>query len=420
MKTILLGGLDSSFREQVCSAFAPHRAEYGLCVLVSIGELRQQLATSQGDLIVLDLDAQGEASLEWLAVLAEFRASTPVLAIGQEASPDVQGYDQKFPDRYFPLVKYLQKPVTAEAILEAAEAELRLATWGVIQGLSLPSLLQMLSMERKTCTIRVTCGRRHGFLYLRDGQIINARYRRQEALESAYLLLETQFPIVEIDSQLHDPTQHIRMRLEEILMGAARFQDDITRETKGGTGVVGDGQLDEIPASEVGKWEHSSQPIPQSISAKPRRGLGWLLGLAGAMALAGAWWAFLPRSVDVDIQSSPNGAAVRLDGTLRGATPLKLTLPRPPHGTLALELPGREPQQHTLKSGDRVLFFSLNALPAPGPVSGPTADPVPVATGVLPEERHRKVPKVKPKSVPNSQEKSRKDIFDQLRNTESR
>ena len=426
MKTILLGGLDPDTREQVCQAFLPLQDDYEIGVVASAPALASHLQAPQGDLLILDLNAQEGDSLTWLAVIAELRSCIPVLAIGLDRIPDVQGYDLKYPDRYFPFVKYLQKPVTGTALLEAAILELNQATWGVIQGLSLPSLLQMLSMERKTCTIRVSSGRRQGFFYLQDGQLINARYRRQEGLEAALRLIESRSPKAEIDGQLHDSLKLIDRRIDEILMEAAQFQDEVTHDH----GYGPDGELDEIPASELDKWDRRPQPAdptssphtdPLKRSARPARpGPGRWLGLSAgvvlALASAGGWlW---PRTLQVDIQSTPPGALVSLNGTARGRTPLKLALPKPLQGTLQLTQAGHEPFQHQLQPEERTLVFALQPLAVAATALQRAIAPVvpALARQSVPARAAKPIKSVKPGKIqPGAAGASKRDIFDALR-----
>lgn len=311
------------------------------------------------------------------------------------------------------VVKHLQHPLSSEGLLEApmdeAMDELGHATWGVIQGLSLPSLLQMLSMERKTCTIRVSSGRRMGFFYVREGQIINARYRGKEGMDAVQELIGAAAPKMEIDGQLHDLTQQIDLRLEEILMQTAQLQDE------GGLAVPAGPILDRtedsgaIPASEIGKWREPA--VAKALAGTPSRSRGLLLaGLAMVVLLAAGVWLFLPRAVAIDVFSAPTGAAVQLNGKVLGFTPLHLDLPNPPQGTLSLRLPGHQPLEHRLQPGERSLNLVLQALPAPPPITmpEPVAASIPPPLKKAPSKTNVK-PRPEPKALPKS------DIFDQLR-----
>lgn len=394
MKQILLGGLEPTFRDKVCKAFESCEGECSLQILESIQNLEAFLALEEGDLLILDLDIANGGSLEWLALIFRLRSALPVVALGMAASPDVKGYDRQYPERYFSLIRYLQKPVDAQALMAIVMSELMQATWGVIQGLGLSTLLQMLQMERKTCTVRVTSGRRQGFFYLRNGRIINARYRRKEGLEAVLAMVWEQSPRMEIDSQLHDETQTIDLCLEEMLLQAAQVRDEGLALQ-----VASGGDCDAVPPSEVGRWnrvatgpmpitgpEHSfavpvqaGDLLPGHSSSPSRVGRkGSTIGAALALVAVVALVLAIPRRVELEIKSTPAGAEISLDGQRQGLTPIRLTLESPPRGTLTVSRPGYKSLEYPLVSHDRTLDFTLQELSehaedAARPVDGVTA-----------------------------------------------
>ncbi len=322
------------------------------------------------------------------------------------------------------VVKHLQRALPSEGLLEASmneprdeprdesrdesRDELCHATWGVIQGLSLPSLLQMLNMERKTCTIRVSSGRRMGFFYVREGQIINARFRNKEGMEAVQELIGATAPKMEIDGQLHDPTQQIDLRLEEILMQTAQHQDEAAFAVPAGPSLDRGEESDAIPVSEIGKWREPARPRARPAASRWRLPLG--IGLVVLGLLAGTGWLLFPRTVVLEVLSTPLGATVDLNGRALGVTPLHLDLPSPPQGTLTLQRSGYQSLEHTLRPDDHSLNLALQALPPPPPVLAP--DPVVTPTPTRLEKAPPKTklkPRQDPKSLPT------RDIFDQLR-----
>ena len=407
MKTILLGALDPGLADQVCMAFEPLKEEFTLQTVGSLGELLVMLETAQGDLLFLDLDSPDGVALEWLAQLAEVKSSIPILGAGHAERPDITGYELRFPDHFFPFLTYVRKPLTAADVLKAVQSELRHVARGVIEGLSLATLLQMFHLEGKTCTIRVNSGRRKGYFYLRAGQIINARYRRKEGMEAALLLLASASPKAEIDGQLHDSTQLIHARIEELMMEAMRIQDEHTRDH--GTAMEDDGEDDkeDVPRSETGKWDTVPPAKMEPAQAPPRR-RKYLLIAAAVILPFTALPFFMPREERVEIQSSPLGAIVTLNGQQRGSTPLDLTLPKPLQGSLKVELSGYKTQTHVLKPGEGTVSFTLQPVPpAPAPeppvVSLPTQEAP--AAAILPKKTRKTLGRKTPP----------RDVFDQVR-----
>jgi hypothetical protein len=219
---------------------------------------------------------------------------------------------------------------------------------------------------------------------------------------------------VEIDSHLHDPTQRIDLRLEELLMHAAQFQDECALEGSVGTPDAILDEPDAIPVSEIGKWGRTAAPEvgPKGSPRTSRRGL-LLLGAAATIALTAGAWLLRPHSVGVDIRSSPTGAAVSLDGAAQGRTPLRLKLPGPPKGRVSLELPGHQVQHRELSAGDRSLDVALQVL-TPAPVAESPREPETPA----PAQVKAAAPRSQRPPRPESKASQKKDIFDQLRKRE--
>jgi len=315
-------------------------------------------------------------------------------------------------------VDYIQEPFSPEGLLASVNLSICDTAWGVIGGLSLSTLLQMIHMEKKTCTIRVISGRRQGFLYLRAGAMINARYRRTEGLEAAYHLLASQSPRAEISGQLHDSTHSIHASMEELLMEAARLQDELV---PGEPADAFEDEADGLPSSEHGKWKPMTPSAPAKASSK--RGL--LVGVGALVLLLGGLGIFMAtRSTQIEVQTTPSAATVSLDGQKCGETPLSLSLPKS-QGSLTLEAPGYQTLTYLLKPGDRKLTFTLEpaprateAAPAAKAAEAPVpeeeqAEPAPAKKGTKAAPKASPKPAAKPET--KTSPKSKGDVFDQIR-----
>ena len=89
-----------------------------------------------------------------------------------------------------------------------------------LQGVSLPSFLQMLEQERKSCTVTITAtnGKTGSFLF-RDGRLIDAGYGEKVGLEAAYALLSLKEPHFALNAP-QDRMVRINQPLARILLQA--------------------------------------------------------------------------------------------------------------------------------------------------------------------------------------------------------
>ena len=83
----------------------------------------------------------------------------------------------------------LHKPIDVEVLLELIDTMTLAAQESVLNGISLENFLQMIEQERKTCTLRIISGYQMGYLYLREGRLIEARTGSLRHKEAALAIL---------------------------------------------------------------------------------------------------------------------------------------------------------------------------------------------------------------------------------------
>ena len=83
----------------------------------------------------------------------------------------------------------LEKLVT-ETITQRVSEEVESGLAGQVQGISLPSFLQMSEMEGSTCSLRISSGENTGMLHLLDGNLIDAETDELKHKDAAYAILE--------------------------------------------------------------------------------------------------------------------------------------------------------------------------------------------------------------------------------------
>ena len=130
-------------------------------------------------------------------------------------------------------VRILSKPPRLTLLMDAIKAAAQFEPAGMVRGIGLNSILQLLKWEKKTCTLTVKSEAGMGLLYLKQGEVVHAAFRDQEGLQAAYEVLTWDRPDIEfVDTCRVDPSMDIP--LTELLMNAAMIID--TR--------LGDGESD--------------------------------------------------------------------------------------------------------------------------------------------------------------------------------
>lgn len=121
-------------------------------------------------------------------------------------------------------LRVLSKPVRLSLLMEEVRALGDVRPAGLVQGLGLSSLLQLLAWEGRSLTLNVQAEEGHGHLYVKDGALIHAECPLCEGLQAAYRILRWSRPSVTfVEACRVEAT--IAMPIEEFLMNAAVHQD---------------------------------------------------------------------------------------------------------------------------------------------------------------------------------------------------
>jgi len=121
-------------------------------------------------------------------------------------------------------IRILTKPPRLTLLMDAIKSAAALEPSGLIRGIGLNSILQLLNWEKKSCTLTVKSEAGMGLMYLKYGEVVHAAYRTDEGLPAAYEILTWDRPDIEfVETCRVDPS--IDLPLTELLMNAALLTD---------------------------------------------------------------------------------------------------------------------------------------------------------------------------------------------------
>ena len=178
------------------------------------------------EVVVTDLNMPVLDGYELIARLAERYPSLPVIvltAVTEQARLDhaVQ----------LGALRVLIKPTRLALLMEEIRAAVAVKPHGMVQGLAVSSLLQLLNWERRTATLTVRSRLGVGYLYVRDGDLIHAAFEQEAGLPAAYRILSWEGSQVTFVNQCRvRPT--IDLPLSELLINLAVIKDQSTARTQ--------------------------------------------------------------------------------------------------------------------------------------------------------------------------------------------
>ena len=131
----------------------------------------------------------------------------------------------------FPEAVHLDEVQDLCMLTKRVFTELQIDYGGRVRGIHLSSFLQMMELERCTCTLQVASRDQVGILWLKNGEVIDAAAGDQQGLEAALKIGAWNNVFIDIDYAPHDAEQKIDMPLMMLLLESGRRDDELKQSS---------------------------------------------------------------------------------------------------------------------------------------------------------------------------------------------
>lgn len=242
MKSVLIVDDEKSLLLSMQAGFDAYKDRFDVITARNGKEATAILGTMPISLVVTDLKMPEMDGFELLGFLQHNFPQIPVIVMTAFGTPEIETRLSQTG-----MIRMLEKPVDFEEltqlILSLLEQDF---TGGTLTGISLPSFLQLIEMERNTCLMEIkSMDGRQGLLYFNQGVLYDAVFGDLIAEEAALQL----FALDDVKISFRNlPTKKLKRRIKRklmsLLMEGARLKD----ERQGTTDQAGEMQT---PSSEV-------------------------------------------------------------------------------------------------------------------------------------------------------------------------
>lgn len=215
---------DSGLITMMKTGLKPFADNFELVTAGDGKEALEALSKEKFSLVVTDLMMPVMDGFQLLAEMMEKYPFTPRMVMSSIQTCESRGLEENSG-----IEAFLVKPVTPK---EAGSRIIQILDnlkdkTGSVKGISLMSFVQLMEMEQKNCILQAThseTGER-GFLFFRDGQIIDAKTDRNRGTDAAYRILSwTNVQISIRDGQPQMPDV-VRTSMQTLIMEAAYRAD---------------------------------------------------------------------------------------------------------------------------------------------------------------------------------------------------
>ena len=225
MKRVLIVDDEKSFLLSLRDGLGAHRKDFKVLTAENGREAVVLLRTVPVDLLVTDLKLPVMDGFELLAWVSRHQPQLPVVVMSAFGTAEIEARLSKMHT-----VQYLEKPLDLEMLREAIYNGLKNGAKSYIRGITLATFLQLMAAEQKTCTLKVTAGSKVGYLYVRQGGLIDAESTALQGEPAAMEIVGWENAEIEMDGICRRQQRVIELSMEHILIEAFRRIDERSQQ----------------------------------------------------------------------------------------------------------------------------------------------------------------------------------------------
>jgi CheY-like chemotaxis protein len=218
MKTVLVVDDEPTVRFALAEGLADRRRGIKIATAANGLEAITVLEAQPVDLVLTDLRMPDMDGFELVAHLRRYYAGLPVIVMtalgGSETAARLDG------------VECFTKPFNVPVLKAKIRDLLAQRVKGRVENITLPSFLQLLELERKTCTLAITSLGRTGGLFFRGGRLVGAATGELAGQPAALEIVTWEDADIEILDICPPVEPEIGAGLSYLLMEGMRLQDE--------------------------------------------------------------------------------------------------------------------------------------------------------------------------------------------------
>jgi len=224
IRSVLFVDDDKEMLQALKEGLEKYRATFSVVLAEDGADAVRKLKNNKISLIVTDLKMPNMDGFSLLAHVMEKYPEIPVIIITGYSTSEMKRLAQEGG-----AVGYISKPFLIEDLAKQIMKTLRKESdGGTLHGVSSGMFLQLMEMEERTCTIRLTdrgTGK-DGVLFFRDGTLLDARVGDLQGIDAAYVIFSWEEVTLSIQNECLQKDNKINSDLQPIILEAMRLKDE--------------------------------------------------------------------------------------------------------------------------------------------------------------------------------------------------
>ncbi|OQY16207.1 MAG: hypothetical protein B6I36_10680 [Desulfobacteraceae bacterium 4572_35.1] len=221
MKTILIADDEKPFLLSLIDGLEANNDEYEIVTADNGREAVEILRSMPIDLLVTDLKMPEMNGFEILAWTSRHQPQLPVIVMSAFGTPEIEAQLEKMDT-----LQFLDKPLDLQKLQEGISNGLNAGGKSFIRGITLATFLQLMKVEKKNCTLKVINTDYDAYLYVRQGELIDAELNDISGIDAAMEIVTWSDSEIEMDGVCRRQEDVINLSLEHLLIEAFRLKDE--------------------------------------------------------------------------------------------------------------------------------------------------------------------------------------------------
>lgn len=264
-KTILIVDDDMDFLRCVENFINVYAEQIDVLTASDGREALKILREKRVDLVVTDIKMPVMDGIELLNHLRLKHQNIPAIVMTGFSTPENHKRLAEI-GQFYVFEKTMKLKTLGEKILNILNRNFR----AYVRGVTLENLLQMIQIEQKSCTLKVRSKDKVGYLYLKDGRLVNAETSGIEGEEAAVRIISWISAETEMRGNCQTETK-IQTSLMHILLKATQFKDENATSL-----AHADLLAEAIKLAEGHHYKRAKMVLARLLKQNPRNTKGWL------------------------------------------------------------------------------------------------------------------------------------------------
>lgn len=221
MKKILIVDDETSFLLSLRDGLSKHRDKFQILTAENGREAVDVLRSMAIDLLVTDLKLPEMNGFELLAWTSRHQPQLPVIVMSAFGTPEIEQRLAKMDT-----LQFLDKPLDIQMLEEGIFNGLNAGGKSFIRGITLATFLQLMKVEKKNCTLKITATAGTAYLYVYGGELVDAEFGSLSGLDAALEIVSWTDAEIEMDGICRRQDDVIQLAMEHLLIEAFKRKDE--------------------------------------------------------------------------------------------------------------------------------------------------------------------------------------------------